>query len=65
MGEFHVVLLNVIETVIDGSGLDQAFEEAGKVTNNCIKIEIQNLHLTGNCLFITKKKLTQELLYMF
>ena len=42
MGELHVVffVLKVIEKVIDGSSLDQAFKEAGKIINNCIKIEI-------------------------
>ena len=40
MEELHVVfcVLKVIGKVIDGSGSDQAFEEAGKTTNNCIKI---------------------------
>ena len=38
MGDLHVVLcvLQVIGKLIDGSGLLQAFEEAGNITNNCI-----------------------------
>ena len=42
MGELHVVfcVLKVIAKVINRSGLDQAFEEVGKIINNCIKIEI-------------------------
>ena len=46
MGKLHVVfcVLKVIGKVIDGSGLDQAFEEAGKITINCIKIEIRTFN---------------------
>ena len=43
MGELQVIfcVLKIIGKVLDGSGLDQAFEEADKITNNCIKIEIR------------------------
>ena len=46
MGKLHVVfcVLKVIGKVIDGSGLDQAFEEAGKITINFIKIEIRTFN---------------------
>ena len=49
MGELHVVfcVLKVIGKVMDGRRLDQAFEEAGKITNNGIKIEIHHSCLTN------------------
>ena len=43
MRELHVVfcVLKVIGKLIHASGLNQAFQEAGMTTNNCIKFDIR------------------------